>query len=90
VLSVLGFGCSRTREGLRVRTTKLEPNQSQLFFYFFLFCHFFFIKIKGVYWIKILIDFKRLFNYEKVLWYSIKTLCNLKKFVVFNQDFLPF
>ena len=36
-------------------------------------------KIRGVYWIKILRDFKRLFNYEKVLWYSIKTLCNLKK-----------
>jgi len=31
------------------------------------------------YWIMILKDFKRLFCYEKVLWYSIKTLSNLKK-----------
>jgi len=29
--------------------------------------------------LKILKDFKRLFNYEKILWYSIKTICNLKK-----------
>jgi len=36
-------------------------------------------------------DFKRLFYHEKVLWYSIKTLFNLKKsLVVFNQDFLSF
>jgi len=35
--------------------------------------------LTGMYWIMILRDFKRLFNYEKVLWYSIKTLCNLKK-----------
>jgi len=50
----------------------------------------------------ILRDFKRLFYHEKVLWYLIKTLSNLKKvwwyskdslsfkksFVVFNQDHL--
>jgi len=35
--------------------------------------------IRGMYWIRILRDFKRLLNYEKVSWYSIKTLCNLKK-----------
>jgi len=32
-----------------------------------------------MYWIRILMYFKILYNYEKVLWFSIKTLCNLKK-----------
>ena len=56
---------------------------------------------RGVYWIMILRDFKRFFYHEKVTWYSIKTLSNLKKvlrysiktlchlkksLVVFNQD----
>jgi len=43
---------------------------------------------KGMYWIRILRDFKRLFNYEKVLWYSIKTLCNLKKVLWYSIKIL--
>jgi len=41
-----------------------------------------------MYWIRILIDFKRLFNYEKILWYSIKTLCNLKKVLWYSIKIL--
>jgi len=44
--------------------------------------------IRGVYWIKILRNFKRLFYLEKVLWYSIKTLCNLKKVLWYSIKIL--
>jgi len=37
------------------------------------------VKFRGVYWIRILRDFKRFFNDAKVMRYSIKTICNLKK-----------
>jgi len=50
-----------------------------------------------MYWIRISKDFKRLFNYEKVLWYSIdslqfkkvlwysiKTLCHFKKVLMYS------
>jgi len=50
--------------------------------------HYLVSKFRGMYWIRILKDFKRLFNYEKVLWYSIKTLCNFKKVLCYSIKIL--
>jgi len=41
----------------------------------------------GMYWIKILRDFKRLFNYEKLCGIQSNSLSFQKCFEVFNQDF---
>jgi len=48
------------------------------------FLFLFFAFLEGVYWIDISMNFKRLFRFKKVLWYSIKIFKECKTFLWYS------